>query len=328
MSDSPERPPGEQPPATHVNLSAAAHTLPAAQVVRAKRPSLIWLVPVLALIAAGFLVFQAFSERGRVIRIRFDTGGGLQINDPVVYRGMHVGRIRSVTLTKELTSVLVTAELQRDASALAVQGSKFWVVQPVVSMSRVSGLETLLGPKYVEVEPGADPAAVRSDFVGLEREPVTRRPTARSLQEPSAAGELAVRLNAATRPTVNIGSPVLYRGVKVGSVTAFELSPSGQAVEVNVVIEGQYAHLVRSNSVFYNASGVDVALGMSGLILRAPSLESIVSGGVEFATPDKAGTLVNNGVVFHLEAQPPKNAGDWSPDLSVEARSADKPSDK
>lgn len=310
--------PAPAPALTPVPASSDADTptgLPRARVSRSRRPSLIWLVPILALLAAGFLIYQSFSERGRTIRIRFETGGGILVNDPVVYRGMHVGRIRTVTLTNDLAGVLVTAELRPDASSLGVEGSKFWIVQPVVSMSRVSGLETLLGPKYIEVEPGPDRGALRSDFTGLEREPVTHRAARR---EPAAAdgGELSLLLDAAARPSVNIGSPVLYRGVKVGSVIAFDLSESGQTVEVSIVIEGQYAHLVRSNSVFYNASGVDLAVGLSGLVLRAPSLESVVSGGVEFATPDKPGTPIQNGAVFRLDTQPPKGAADWAPDLS------------
>lgn len=293
--------------------------LPAAQITKPRRPTLIWLVPLAALLAAGFLVFQALSERGRVIRIRFDTGGGIQVNDPVMYRGMHVGRIRSVTLTPDLGGVLVTAEMRPDASSLAVTGSKFWIVHPVVSFSRVSGLDTLLGPKYVEVEPGADRSAHRTDFVGLEREPITPRvPRASSTQLTSGGGgELTLLLNANVRPSVNVGSPVLYRGVKVGSVIAFDLSDSGQAVEVTIIVEGRYANLVRSNTVFYNASGVDLAVSLAGgLSLRASSLESVLAGGVEFSTPDKPGTRVQNGATFPLSTQPPKGAAEWSPDLS------------
>lgn len=295
-----------------------APVLPSAQVTSARRPTLVWLVPILALFAAAFLIYQAMSERGRVIRIRFDAGGGIQANDPVMYRGMHVGRVRSVNLTPDLAGVVVTAELLPGSSALAVTGSKFWIVHPVVSFNRVSGLDTLLGPKYVEVEPGPDRAAFTSDFVGLEREPVTRRiPRASSTPlTGGGGGELSLLLHSSTRPTVNVGSPVLYRGVKVGSVIAFDLSDSAQSVEVTIVIEGHYAHLVRSNTAFYNASGVDLAVSLSGLALRAPSLESVLSGGVEFATPDKPGTRIENGAAFRLDAQPPKGAESWSPDLS------------
>lgn len=303
MSDHPA--PSPQPP-------AQPQPLPAARVVPARRFSPVWLIPILAIIVAAALVYQSFSRQGRVVRIRFDVGGGIQANDPVMYRGMQVGRVRAVQLTPDLAGIVVTAELRPDASGVAVEGSKFWIVHPVVSLSRVSGLETLLGPKYVEVDPGPDPAAHRADFTGLEREPVSRR-TARV----SSPGELALTLRAAKRPTVNVGSPVLYRGVKVGSVIAFELEPTGQAVTIDVAVEGQYAHLVRSNTVFYNASGVDLAVGLSGLALRAPSLESVLSGGVEFATPAKPGVMVQNGTVFSLDDQAPKGAGDWSPDLSA-----------
>jgi paraquat-inducible protein B len=306
MSDSPDH-------ASPTSDSEPSASLPAARVRAARRPALVWVVPLLALLAGAFLVYQAVRERGRVIHIRFETGGGIQANDPVVFRGTRVGRVRGVELAQDLHGVVITAELRPDASALAVQGSKFWIVQPVVSMSRISGLETLLGPKYIEVEPGQDRGALRSDFVGLEREPVTHAGPGAAA---SAADDLSLLLTATVRPTVSVGSPVLYRGVKVGSVISFDLSATGQAVDVRVVIEGQYGHLVRSNSVFFNASGVDLVVGLKGLVLRAPSLESVVSGGVEFATPAAPGTRVENGTVFKLEAQPPKDAGEWSPNLA------------
>jgi paraquat-inducible protein B len=314
---------GASPPVAGDGAGAMREGLPTARVEPPRRASLVWIVPALALLAGVFLVYQSFSQRGRTIRIRFETGGGIQVNDPVMFRGTPVGRVRTVALTDDLAGVTVTAELRPDASPIAVQGSKFWIVQPVVSMSRVSGLETLLGPKYIEVDPGPDRAAVRSEFVGLEREPVMQRASRASVAAPDAGGgggggggELTLYLNASVRPTVNIGSPVLYRGVKVGSVIAFDLSKTGQTVDIGVVIEAAYAHLVRSNTVFYNASGVDLAVGLSGLALRAPSLESVLSGGVEFATPATPGTRVQNGTAFKLEAQPPKGAGEWSPDLS------------
>lgn len=277
-----------------------------------RRPSLVWLVPLLAVLATGFLLYQSMKERGRIIRIRFNTGSGLQANDPVMFRGTHVGRVKAVELSHDLNGVVVSAELRRDASTLAVQGSKFWIVQPVVSMSRISGLETLLGPKYIEVEPGPDRAALRTDFVGLEREPVTHSATPST----GSTDDLSLVLTATARPTVSVGSPVLYRGVKVGSVLSFDLSPTGQSVNVRIVVEGEYSHLVRSNTTFFNASGVDLVVGLKGLVLRAPSLESVVSGGVEFATPPTPGTRVENGASFKLEPQPPKDAADWAPDLS------------
>lgn len=275
-------------------------------------------MPIAAIIIAAVLLVQAQAERGRTIRIRFEDGGGIQANDPVMYRGVHAGRIKAVTLAPDLNGVLVSVELRRDAQSIAVDGSKFWVVRPVVSLTRVSGLETLIGPRYIEVDPGPASAAIRTDFVGVERSPTGLDGTPRRRGESaSGGGKLLLVVQAAKRGSVTVGSPVFYRDVKVGVVTAFELSDDARTVDMNVSIEAEYAGLVRTNTRFWNASGIGVDFGFSsGFSLKAGSIESVFAGGIAFATPTKAGTRAQPGTKFKLENEAEKNWWEWSPDLS------------
>jgi paraquat-inducible protein B len=310
----------ESPPPT----PAAAPPLPEAVVrQRGRHISWAWLVPVAALVLAALLAYQAMSGLGRVIQVRFHQGQGIQQNDPVMYRGVQVGKVRSVSLADDLDGVVVAAELRRDADGVAVAGSWFWIVRPEVSLRGVSGLETLLGPRYMEVEPGAKPAPgapVISDFVGLDRAPVAGRGDWRGsgLAEGTGAedGGLGLVLEATRLGSLSVGSPVSYRGLRVGSVMSIELGRDGRAVEVVVFVQRQYARLVRSNSRFWSAGGIGVDFGlMGGLTVKAGSLEAVLTGGVEFATPTRAGDRVSNGSRFRLDAEAEKDWLQWSPDL-------------
>jgi len=305
---------------TSVAMGSPATTVPSAVVTPrgSRRWSWTWLVPVVALVIAGVLLWQSQRERGQTIRILFEDGGGIQPNDPLMYRGVHAGRIKAVTLAPDLNGVQVSVELRRDARSLAVDGSKFWIVRPVVSLTRVSGLETLIGPRYIEVDPGPASAVMRTDFIGAERSPTGLDGTPRRRGESATGGgKLLLVVQAPKRGSVTVGSPVFYRDIKVGVVTAFELSDDARTVDMSVSIEAEYAGLVRTNTRFWNASGIGLDFGFSsGFSLKAGSIESVLAGGIAFATPTKAGTRAQPGTKFKLENEAEKNWWEWSPDLS------------
>ena len=97
----------------------------------------------------------------------------------------------------------------------------------------------------------------------------------------------------------------------MGEVTSYELAPTGDHVRIYLNIQNRYAPLVRENSVFWNASGVDVNFGLfSGLKIKTESFEAILAGGIAFATPDNAkmGEQAKQNAVFPLQ---PKVQDEW-----------------
>jgi len=315
--------PAPHPPAPTAATPPTSTAIPTArlQPAPARRFTWAWLAPVAAVALAALLLFQGQAERGRTIRISFEHGAGLQPNDPVMYRGVQAGRIKSVTFSPDLNTVVVSAELRRDASNIAVDGSKFWIVRPEVSLTRVSGLETIVGPRYVEVDPGPLSTTPRSDFVGVDRAPsrIEGAPRRRG-----AAGKLPLTIAAPRRGSITIGSPIFFRDIKVGAVTSFHLSEDARTVEIDASIEAEYAGLVRTNSEFWNAGGIDLDFGFStGLSMKAGSIESVFGGGIAFATPTKAATRVQPGHRFLLSPEPQKNWWEWSPDLTEPPPSSD-----
>lgn len=278
---------------------------------RGPRWTWLWLVPMLALAASGALWWQASQERGLLIEIRFSRGEGLRAGDPVIFRGVEVGRVHEVKLEPGLTGVVVLAELRETGEPLAAEGTRFWIVRPEVSLRGVSGLETLLGPRYVEADRptelsamGPEGATPRVRFDGLDEPPRARGP----------AG-LIVILEGERRGSVEVGSPVFYRDLRVGRVHGVRLAGDARGVEIEAWIDEGFAHLVRDNSKFWNASGIGLDLGLLGLELRAQSLEAVLSGGVAFATPTRAGERVGDGARFELAPQVDSDWLKWTPAL-------------
>ncbi|MBX3402233.1 MAG: MCE family protein [Phycisphaeraceae bacterium] len=297
--------------------------LPQAEIVRAgaaatgarvggRAVSILWFVPVLAVGLVGVLFFQAYAQRGPLITINFANGEGLRAGDPVSFRGVQVGKVREVLLTPDLAGVSTRVELNKDAAGLAVEGSRFWVVRPELSLTRVSGLETLLGPRYIEAEPGPAGAPAARSFQGLQTPP---RGAGRGL--PGAEGGLELTLSGTRLGSVTPGSPVVYREVRVGSVLAADLSPDSRTVDVQVRIDPAYVHLVRENTRFWNVSGIGLDLGLGGLKLRAGSLESVLAGGIAFATPNRPGQPVAPGHRFELAESADDSWLKWTPDLTL-----------
>ncbi len=268
-----------------------------------------WLLPLAAIIAAATLGWQALARRGPLIHIHFVNGEGLGVGDPVVYRGVRVGDVTRVELAPDLSGVQVAARLRRDAEPLAREGAQFWIVRPEISAGRVRGLDALLGPRYVECAPGDGPRATR--FQGLPNAPGKTIP---------GVGALTIVIEAGDRGSLSVDSPLTYRGVRVGAVRSVALAPDARTVEVTVAVDPAYRHLVRTNSRFWNAGGIGVDWGMTGVSLTTPSLETAITGGIAFATPNKPGEPAPEGARFSLADKPESEWLKWSPALTPEPR--------
>ncbi len=276
-------------------------------VPRPRRISIAWVLPLLAIVAAAFLGWQAWQQRGVPVWITFDDAAGLRVGNDVVYRGIIVGTIGDVRLAPEGKRVIVEAVLRPEADMLARQGTRFWIAKPQVSLGGITGLDTLIGPTYLNVAPAENPGKPAFSFDGLKEK--AREPVA-------ADGGLRLVLRAARRGTVSVGSPIIYRDIAVGHVEAVRLADDARWVEIDAVIVERYAHLVRSRTRFFKANSIGIDFGwFAGLSVRADSLEALVSGAIGFATPERTGTKITQGTVFDVADEPDSDWFKWDPPL-------------
>lgn len=256
-------------------------------------PSLIWLIPILAAVIGLSLVAKTLFERGPEVTISFLTAEGLEVGKTrVKYKDVDIGTVQAINLSEDRTHVLVRVQLKREADGFTAKDTLFWVVRPRIAVTGVSGLGTLLSGAYIGVDAGTSEER-NDEFVGLESPPIITR---------DASGKQFV-LHADDIGSLDIGSPVYYRRVKVGQLSAFELDDDGKGVTLRIFINAPYDKFVGINTRFWHASGFDLQVGTGGFKLNTQSLTTLVLGGLAFQSPnDEPGALAKENTEFLLAA--------------------------
>ena len=269
---------------------------------------LVWIVPIVALAVGGWMVLRELQDRGPEITIEFNEGKGVEARKTILeYLGVSVGSVTAVNLKEDLSGVVVTLRLEKNAAGLAREGAQFWIVHPEIGFSGVRGLETLFTGARINGRPGDGPPVTH--FKGLEQPP-----SVQNLEEGRAFLLQAERLG-----SISAGAPVLYREVKVGTVETSMLDHDGASALVRVRVKTPFADLVRTNTRFWNAGGVSFKMNFLGAEMKSTSLESLFTGGVAFATPDSdpLGPVAPDGTLFTLHQEMEKDWLKWRPRIAI-----------
>jgi paraquat-inducible protein B len=279
--------------------------IPRARVKRRRLLRLVWIVPMIAIAVAAFLVYHRMQDYGPEVTVTFTDGGGLRVGQtPVRYRGVQVGEVTGVALSKDEKSAVVRIRLTRTAEGIAREGSQFWILRPRVGFGQITGLATVLSGPEIHVIPGKPENATKREFAGLENPPVAME------------GGLRIVLRA-ERPKMRVDAPVYYRGVEVGMVHKLDLAPNALSADIHVIIFPRYAALVREGSSFWDVSGVNVSGGiLKGIEVQFESLRAFITGGIEFATPPGTGRA-KQGTIFFLHNEPKKEWFAWAPKIPI-----------
>jgi paraquat-inducible protein B len=234
-------------------------------------PRLVWVVPIAAALIGISLLVRNWQNTGPRITISFLSGAGVQVGKTLVkYRDVAVGQVSAVVLSEDHQTVLVSADLAKNAASLLKADTQFWIVRPRIGVGSVSGLDTLLSGVYIGMKTGAAKLSERQ-FVGLENPPaLSHGPRGRELQ-----------LHAARAGSLAIGAPLYFRQFQVGRVIDENLLPDGSA-RVTVFVDAPYDGFVKPVTRFWNASGINVRLGADGLNVQTESLAAVIAGGVAF----------------------------------------------
>jgi paraquat-inducible protein B len=234
-------------------------------------PRLVWVVPIAAAVIGISLLIRNWENEGPRITISFLSGEGVQVGKTLVkYRDVTVGHVSAVGLSADHQTVLVSADLSKDAASLLKADTQFWIVRPRIGVGSVSGLSTLLSGVYIGLKTGTATLSERH-FMGLENPPaLSHGPHGRELQ-----------LHAARAGSLAIGAPVYFRQFQVGRVIDENLLSDG-STRLSVFVEAPYDGFLKPVTRFWNASGIDVRLGADGLSVQTESLAAVLAGGVAF----------------------------------------------
>jgi paraquat-inducible protein B len=250
--------------------------LPKASVHRRRRIPLVWIVPLLTALIAVWLAWDTFSKRGPTITIAFDTGAGLTAGQSQLkYKNVVMGTVKDISISPDLTKVIVTIETVREAEPLLTDKTIFWVVKPELFAGNITGLETLISGSYIGMRPSSEPAAAKRDFVGERDPPVLQAWTKGT----------TFMLDSKRLGSISLGSPIFFRDIEVGTVLGWDIGDLASRVTIHAFVRSPYDKYVHADSSFWNASGISVKLGSDGVQLRMESLRAVLLGGIAFETP-------------------------------------------
>jgi paraquat-inducible protein B len=270
---------------------------PSARVKRRAPISPIWLVPLGAAAVALYLAVHAFLSRGPLITITFKTAVGLTAHSTEVrHKAVKLGTVDEITLSKDMSHVVVRVRMDARAKPFLTDHARFWVVRPRFSGGGLAGLqtglETLVSGAYLAIDPGPPHGHPTESYKGLEEPPSVRS------DEPGRV----FRLRGARLGSLGAGSPLFHRDVRVGEVLSYDNGSGEGPVMIRVFVRAPFDNWVREGTHFWNTSGLSLDMGPSGLHLEFRSLQSVVSGGIAFETPAAAmsGKQADESHVFEL----------------------------
>lgn len=270
-------------------------SLPVAPVSRPRHRrawfSPVWIIPLLSLLLGLWLVWRHYSAKGPEVTVRFETAEGIIAGKtPILCRSVNIGTVSKVELTNDIKGVIITLDMNADATRLLVDDTQIWVVRARYSSAGISGLNTLVSGNYIELQPGVSKKP-RRHFTGLENPPPT----------PPGVPGVRIKLIAEQAGGLGPGASIVYKGITVGKLETRVFYPETGVVEFNAFIEGQYARLVNEQTRFYNSGGLDLKVGAEGVSLRTGTLESLLSSTVTFTEPqNQAAHPIANGHTFAL----------------------------
>ncbi|MEE3215873.1 MAG: MlaD family protein, partial [Pseudomonadota bacterium] len=287
MSDADSRHPEDHQVPPDQDMHRAAPT-------QQKRLSPVWIVPFVALLIGGWLVYDNYASRGPQISLHLPTADGIEAGKTLIKtRNVEVGKVTSVSLSEDLSGVEITAQMEPQAEQMLVEDTHFWVVKPRIGREGISGLGTVLSGAYIQLEPGRSEVDAR-DFDVSDEPPVA----------PPGAEGLRLNLVSQVGNSLSVGDAVTFQGFSVGRVEKAEFDVSTQSMHHRIFIESPYDTLVTENTRFWGTSGIDVSLGSEGFQVKVESLEALLGGGVTFGVPDDipAGPEAEEDATFELYA--------------------------
>ena len=257
------------------NTKHTTHTEVDANVTQNRRISPFWLLPFIALCIGAILFFQIIQEQGVSVRITFANGEGLVADKTQIrYQGLQIGVVKKVNFTDNLQKVDVVANIYPEAKSILRENTKFWLVKPSASLAGISGLDALVSGNYITLQPGDGDA--QNEFIAETEGPIAQL----------NPGDLLIHLIADDLGSISIGASIYYKKMPVGKVYDYHFTEDGKKVEIDIVIDKPYAKFVKKDSHFWNISGINANIGVSGLNVNVDSLNAVVQGAAAFDSPN------------------------------------------
>ncbi|MDU5695859.1 MAG: MlaD family protein, partial [Haemophilus parainfluenzae] len=244
----------------------------------------------------------------KTITITFSNGAGLVADKtPIRYQGLQIGVVKKVNFTDNMQKVKVEANIYSEATEVLKENTKFWLVQPSVSLAGISGLDSLVSGNYITLQPGDGDS--EDEFIAEEQGPIAQ----------VNPGDLLIHLISDDLGSISIGASVYFKKMPVGKIYDYRFNKDNK-VEIDVVIDKAFAHFVKKDSRFWNISGINANINSSGINVAVDSLNAVVQGAVSFDSPsDSPQAVMNSNYILYSNLQAAKRGIEVEVTLPVSA---------
>ncbi|MGX9459663.1 MlaD family protein [Shewanella sp. A14] len=221
---------------------------------------------------------QLALMQAKVINLTLPVNTKVTEKAAIRYQGHQIGEVSQVKLNQDLNSLNAQAYIYGHyASHFSASDTEYFIVDAQISLAGINAPETLLTGPYIGVIPGSNPEII-DHFVAQPHS---------SFEANVPKDALTFQLVDDQLGSIKVGTPLFFRGIKVGQIDGYLLDDSGIEISLFAHVNAEYSHLINQTSQFWDASGIKLDVGLfSGAQLETGSLETILAGGIAFATQE------------------------------------------
>jgi paraquat-inducible protein B len=251
--------------------SPDARTLPHAGRRKTPWPTLIWALPLAALIIVAYLAVQWVAERGEIVTVTFARAGGARVGETkVTYQGVEAGHLIKILPNKDGHRIDFKLRLVPEAKPGLNTNARFFLIGASPAFD-LNSLRAVVSGVSIGYAPGDGGTPTRT-FEGLDTAPTV------------LPGDRGTRylLTARTLGAIHEGAVLLFHGQLVGKVSDVKLT--GEAFRLEVFVFQPYDSLIKTGARFWRVSPLRLSFAGGGVNANLAPLSAIVSGGVELDT--------------------------------------------
>jgi paraquat-inducible protein B len=269
------------------------------KIEKEKAVSFIWILPLIILGILGWIAYESYMKKGTNITVVFKSADGLKEGvTPLEYKGLQLGKVTKISMHEDLRSVNVNILVDNEvAKYVASESSQFWIKKPTISLTKISGLSTLISGYKIELSPTYktpqeyDNGKYKYVFDGLDSQP----------NDQYNNEGYYISLIANDKDNAEVGTPVFYNNFQIGEIIAKEFV--FEKVYFTAYIYDKFNYLVNKSSKFVMNEALKVSYGASGLNIELGSLYSALVGGITVITPNKDDEKISKEDAYVLYAK-------------------------
>ena len=243
------------------------------------------------------------SDKYIDITLTMATAEELKVGSKVTYKEMDIGKVSALNLAKD-SNIIASIYIQKEYAHLIKKDTRFWIEKFELSLRGVKNSKAAIFGANIAIMPGISQADTRTFSLG-------HRPMHTFKKE-----GLRITLKADRLSSLSVTSPLYYRQFKIGSIEKIEMPDSGKYIKLTLFIDKKYAHFVRQNAIFYNATAFGMDVGLFGVKIKTETVESMLSGGIVMVVPEKPEDVAKENSSFELHLNPKEEWSTFRPDLS------------